>query len=188
MVRVPSGREAERQPGGLAALSTHGRQDERWGRAVRGGTHPGQEERGERKASQTQAGQRQGKDTARAEAGRRARLSPGEPFPPLAAAAAAPQREPALPGRWEAGWRGFLARPTAGQTWLGLSRAWLDTRHQQTLALALGARVLSQPRRGTGGDGKSSFLPKEGPLMDPSHHSLEESPPGSGARACHVPP
>lgn len=138
--------------------------------------------------AKTWAGYRQGKDTARAEAGRRARLSPGEPFPPLAAAAAAPQREPALPGRWEAGWRGFLARPTAGQTWLGLSRAWLDTRHQQTLALALGARVLSQPRRGTGGDGKSSFLPKEGPLMDPSHHSLEESPPGSGARACHVPP
>lgn len=127
---------------------------------------------GGRKASQTQAGQRQGKVTGRAEAGRRTRLSPGEPFPPLAAAAAARQRGPALPGRWEAGWQGFLARPAAGQTWLGLSRAWLDTRHQQTLALALGAHALSQPRRGTRGDGKSSFLPEEGPLMDPSHHSL----------------
>ena len=127
---------------------------------------------GGRQASQTQAGQKQGKVTGRAEAGRRTRLSPGEPFPPLAAAAAAPQRGPALPGRWEAGWQGFPARPVAGQTWLGLSRAWLDTLHQQTLALALGAHALSQPRRGTRGDGKSSFLPEEGPLMDPSHHLL----------------
>ena len=71
MVRVPSGREAERQPGGLAALSTHGRQDERWGKAVRGGTHPGQEEWEKRKASQIQAGQRQGKDMGRAQAGQR---------------------------------------------------------------------------------------------------------------------
>ena len=155
-------------------------------RSGRKGRHPRYKQG--RGRAKTWAGHRQGKDTARTEAGRRARLSPGEPFPPLAAAAAAPQRGPALPGRWEAGWRGFLARPAAGQTWLGLSRAWLDTRHQQTLALALGARVQSQPRRGTGGDGKSSFLPEEGPLMDPSHHSLEESPPGSGARACHVPP
>ena len=162
MVRVPSGRVVERQPDGLAVLSTQGRQDERWGGAVGGGTHPGQEGRGKAGIP----------DTGRAEAGRRMRLSPGEPFPPLAAAAAAPQRGPALPGRWEAGWQGFPARPVAGQTWLGLSRAWLDTRHQQTLALALGAHALSQPRRGARGDGKSSFLPEEGPLMDPSHHSL----------------
>lgn len=92
-------------------------------------------------------------------AGQRARLSPGESSPPLAAAAVAPQKGPALPGRQEAGQCGFLAPPPAGRTWLWLSRAGLGTLHQRTLDLALEAHALSRPPRRTGREGKSSFLP-----------------------------
>lgn len=67
MVRVPPGREAERQPDGLAALSTQGRQDERWGGAVGGGTHPGQEGVGEEKHPR----HRQGRGRAKSRAGQR---------------------------------------------------------------------------------------------------------------------
>lgn len=122
--------------------------------------------RGERQAPQT---------WVEAEAGQRARLSPGESSPPLAAAATAPRRGPALPGRWAAGWRHFLAPSAAGQTWLWLSRACSGTRHQQTLALALGAHAPSQPPKGTGGEGKSSFLPSCGPPMDPLHREEPSS-------------
>lgn len=69
MVRVPSGREAERQPGGPAVLSTQGRQDERWGGAVGRGTHPGQEGRGKAGIPDTgraEAGQSHGQGRGRA--------------------------------------------------------------------------------------------------------------------------
>ena len=113
MVRVPSGREAERQSVRLlCSVHTAGRmrdgeeqseEEPTLGRRSGGkGRHP--RHRQDRGRAKTRAGQKQGIDTGRAEAGRRERLSPGEPFPPLAAAAAAPQRGPALPGRWEAGW------------------------------------------------------------------------------------
>lgn len=69
MVRVPSGREAERQPGGLAALSTHGRQDEDGKSSQRrnppwAGGAGGKE--GIPDASRAEAGQRHGQGTGRA--------------------------------------------------------------------------------------------------------------------------
>lgn len=114
------------------------------------------------------------------EEGPRAGLSPGESCPPLAAAAAAPQKGPALPGRWEAGWREPRAHLAAGPTWLWPSRACSGTRRQQTLGLVLGAHAPSQPPRGTGREGKSSFLLDCGPFIHPRH---EPSPQGPGTKA-----